>query len=374
MKLRCFTSLIATMVMASTAGAVEVYNNNGNTMSIFGNLSGGQFFSKNDYRNGSHSFVKYGITSRSEINDKIFGFGTWEREVSLQNVEESCNAKNSSHLLLGYVGIDAGDFGRIDYGRNYGILYDVSSWTDIVPEFGSNLSVSDNFLSSRASNVITYRNHNLFGLFRGFDFAVQYQSQNDINENTGRTIKTANGMGYGVSAAYKLGNSIATSAVYANSKRLPVQISLDGGANYHADIAEAYSFGIKYDAHGMYVAAVYGETYNMTPFGNFDDPLNPESIYGFINKARNVEVVARYQFDFGFTPSISYICSKASDIENGYGNYLKKCITVGTSYLFNKNIVTSIDYRFNLLNKNDFTAAAKICTDDLFALGISYIF
>lgn len=372
MKLRCFTSLIATMVVASTAGAVEVYNENGSILNIFGNISGGQCFSTDSVNNGSHSFMRYGLISKSEINDKIFGFSAWENEFSLQNVEDKINLKNNNHSLLGYVGINFGNFGSIDYGRNYGVLYDVSSWTDIVPEFGGDLSTPDNFLSSRASNIITYRNKNFFSCVNGLNFAIQYQLKNNINTYTGRTIKTANGEGYGVSASYALGNGIATSVAYANSKRTLEQKSLDGVDV--ANNAEAYSFGLKYDAHGMYVAASYGETYNMSPFGNFDDPLNPDSIYGFINRSKNVEVIAQYRFDFGLTPSISYVCSKASDVENGYSNYLKKCITVGTSYIFNKNISTSLDYRFNLLRKNDFNTAAKICTNDLFALGVSYVF
>lgn len=372
MKLRCFTSLIVAMVMASTAGAVEVYNNNGSTLNIFGNVSGGQYISKNSINNGSNFFVRYGVISQSEINGKISAFSKWENEISLQNVEDEINLKNNNRSLLGYIGINAGDFGRIDYGRNYGILHDVSSWTDIVTEFGGDLSVPDNFLSNRASNVVTYRNDNFFSLLHGFNFAVQYQMKNDLNQYTGRTVKTANGEGYGVSASYTLGHGIATSAAYANSKRTPDQKGLDGV--YATDNAEAYSFGFKYDAHGMYVAATYGETYNMTPFGNFNDPLNPDSIYGFVNKAKNIEVIAQYRFDLGFVPSISYMHSKASDIENGYGNYLKKCITIGTSYIFNNSLSTSINYRLNLLNKNDFTTAAKICTDDLFALGVSYIF
>lgn len=372
MKLRCFTSLIATMVMASTAGAVEIYNKNGNTLNMFGNISGGQFFSKNTANSGSHSFMRYGLTSKSEINDKFFSFSKWESEISLQNVEEEINLKDSNRSLLGYAGINFGDFGSIDYGRNYGILHDVSSWTDTLLKFGSDLSIPDNFLSNRASNVITYRNTNFFGCLNGLNFSLQYQLKNDINQYTGRTIKTANGEGYGVSASYMLGNGIATSAAYANSKRTPEQRSLDGMDAM--DTAEAYSFGLKYNAHGVYLAAVYGETYNMTPFGNFDDPLNPDNIYGFVNKARNVEVIAQYKFNFGFTPSVSYLCSKASDIENGYANYLKKYVTVGTSYMFNKNISTSLDYRLNLLSKNDFTTAAKISTDNIFALGVSCTF
>lgn len=372
MKLRCLTSLVATMVMASTAGAVEVYNKNGNVLSILGSVVGGHYFSKNNSnKDGGHSVIRCGLFGKTYINDQVVGFGMWEHEISLQNVE-GIRYKHGDNVVLGYAGIKCGNLGTIDYGRNYGVLYDVGAWTDVVPAFGGDIFISDNFLSSRGSNVITYRNDNLFGFVDGLNFAVQYQGKNDISTNTGRTVKTANGEGYGVSASYSIDN-IAASVAYINSKRTMEQKNLDNDVVKNSN-AEAYYCGLKYDGYGVYMAATYGETYNMTPFGNFDDNLNPDNIYGFVNKSRNVEVVAQYQFDFGLRPSVSYLHVKASDVDNSYGNYLKKCVTVGTGYAFSQNVSTTLDYRMNLLNKNDFTNAAQIDTDDTIALGVAYVF
>ncbi|URJ31181.1 porin [Blochmannia endosymbiont of Camponotus sp.] len=373
MKLRCFTSLVATMVMASTAWAAEIYNKDGNILNIFGSIIGGHYFSREHTKDGDSSFLRYGFSGKTYVNDKIVGFGMWEHEISLKNVE-GINVNNSGKVLLGYAGIKFGDFGSVDYGRNYGVLYDVGSWTDVIPGFGGDISLVDNFLSNRSSNVVTYRNKNLFGFVNGLDFALQYQGKNDVNKETGRTLKTANGEGYGVSASYSLDNGLAASVAYANSKRIAEQNVLDNNGGGGNDNAEAVSFGIKYDGKGMYIAATYGETYNMTPFGSFCDNIATDNIYGFVNKARNVELVAQYQFDFGLRPSVSYLHSKASDLESGYNNFLKKCITVGTSYVFNKNICTTIDYRIDLLNKNSFTDASNINPDDIIALGVAYVF
>ncbi|ADV33862.1 outer membrane protein [Candidatus Blochmanniella vafra str. BVAF] len=376
MKLWCFANLIATMVIATSAfGASEIYNKNGNILNVYGNISGGQYFSKSSNNSSSnYSFVRYGLFGETYLNgDKISGFGRWEHEFPLKNVEEGMYLADNGHALLGYLGVKLGNFGSFDYGRNYGILHDVKSWTDFSSEFGGDTSLSDNFLSGRASNVITYRNSNFFGLLNGLNFAVQYQGENNTNKATGRTVKTSNGEGYGISASYHLNNGMAASVVYANSNRTFDQRSLDSDCS-NEDPAEAYYVGVKYDAYGAYIAAVYGETYNMTPFGNFDEVLNPESMYGFANKTRNVSVIAQYRFNCGLTPSISYLHSKASDLDNGYGNYLKKYVTLGSSYLFNKKISATMDYRLNLLVKNDFTTAAKICTDDMFAVGLSYLF
>jgi outer membrane protein N len=73
-----------------------------------------------------------------------------------------------------------GDYGSFDYGRNYGVLYDVEGWTDMLPEFGGDsYTYADNFMTGRANGVATYRNSDFFGLVEGLNFALQYQGKNE---------------------------------------------------------------------------------------------------------------------------------------------------------------------------------------------------
>lgn len=37
---------------------------------------------------------------------------------------------------LAFAGLKFNEFGSFDYGRNYGVAYDVGAWTDVLPEFG----------------------------------------------------------------------------------------------------------------------------------------------------------------------------------------------------------------------------------------------
>ena len=68
---------------------------------------------------------------------------------------------------LAFAGIKVGDYGSFDYGRNYGVLYDVEGWTDMLPEFGGDsYTYADNFMAGRANGVATYRNSDFFGLRR----------------------------------------------------------------------------------------------------------------------------------------------------------------------------------------------------------------
>ncbi|HED2508117.1 TPA: porin, partial [Klebsiella michiganensis] len=126
----------------------------------------------------------------------------------------------------------------------------------------------------------------------------------------------------------------------------------------------------KYDANNVYAAVMYSQTYNMTPEneGNY-----------FANKTQNFEAVVQYQFDFGLRPSIGYVQTKGKDLRSRAGFSggdadLVKYVEVGTWYYFNKNMNVYAAYKFNQLNDNDYTRAAKVATDDQAAVGIVYQF
>ncbi len=54
--------------------------------------------------------------------------------------------------------------------------------------------------------------------------------------------------------------------------------------------------------------------------------------------------------------------------------YLVKYLAVGAAYDFNNNMSAVIDYKINLLNKNDFTRDHDINTDNVLGLGLVYQF
>ncbi|WP_348908564.1 porin, partial [Escherichia coli] len=92
------------------------------------------------------------------------------------------------------------------------------------------------------------------------------------------------------------------------------------------------------------------------------------------NKAQNFEAVAQYQFDFGLRPSVAYLQSKGKDLGVWGDQDLVKYVDVGATYYFNKNMSTFVDYKINLLDKNDFTKTLGVSTDDIVAVGMTYQF
>ncbi|MCC0627228.1 porin, partial [Escherichia coli] len=88
----------------------------------------------------------------------------------------------------------------------------------------------------------------------------------------------------------------------------------------------------------------------------------------------HLEAVAQYQFDFGLRPSVAYLQSKGKDLGVWGDQDLVKYVDVGATYYFNKNMSTFVDYKINLLDKNDFTKTLGVSTDDIVAVGMTYQF
>jgi outer membrane pore protein C len=376
MKRKVLSLVVPALLVAGAANAAEIYNKDGNKLDLYGKVDGLHYFSDDEGSDGDQTYVRFGFKGETQVNDQITGFGQWEYNVQANEAE---GASDQAWTRLAFAGVRFGEAGAFDYGRNYGVIYDVTSWTDVLPEFGGDTYGADNFMQSRANGVATYRNTDFFGLVDGLNFALQYQGKNGStsgeNDN-GRSTLKQNGDGYGMSLTYDLGEGFSVGGAMSSSKRTADQNVADAYGN--GDRADVYSAGLKYDANNIYLAAQFSQTYNATRFGT-SNGSGRTAAWGFADKAQNFEAVAQYQFDFGLRPSIAYLQSRGKDISsvNGrdFGDQdLLKYVDVGTTYYFNKNLSTYVDYKINLLDDNTFTRQAGVSTDDIVALGVVYQF
>ncbi|ELQ6225376.1 porin OmpC [Cronobacter turicensis] len=379
MKVKVLSLLVPALLVAGSVNAAEIYNKDGNKLDLFGKVDAEHYFSDDKGADGDQTYMRIGFKGETQVNDQITGYGQWEYQIQGNTAEND----NQSWTRVAFAGLKFGDAGSFDYGRNYGVIYDVTSWTDVLPEFGGDTYGADNFLQSRGNGIATYRNTDFFGLVDGLNFALQYQGKNGSvsgeNDSTGgRSLLKQNGDGYGMSLTYDLGQGFSVGGAMATSKRTADQNASNAALFGEGDHAEVYSGGLKYDANNIYLAAQYSQTYNATRFGTSNGDRS--DIYGFADKAQNFEVVAQYQFDFGLRPSVAYLQSRGKDIANkttgeSFGDQdLLKYVDVGATYYFNKNMSTFVDYKINLLDDNNFTRQAGIGTDDVVAVGLVYQF
>lgn len=360
MKRNILAMVIPALLATGAANAAEVYNKDGNKLDVYGKVDVRHYFAKGDSgEEGDDSRVRLGVKGDTQITDQLTGFGRFEWETKTNKGENEGENKNR----LAYAGLKFKDFGSIDYGRNYGVIYDTNAWTDVFPLWGGDtMAQSDNFMTSRNRNLLTYRNNNAFGYVDGLSFALQYQGKNTENNLSGSKSgpRKDNGDGYGFSAAYDLGWGVSLGGGYSNSARTDGQRAIESGKR-----AEAWNVGGKFDANNVYLAAMYGQTHNTSRYDDNGTGL-------IANKTENVELVAQYLFDFGLKPSIGYNQSKGKNLANGQGNQdLVKYISVGSYYYFNKNMSAVVDYKINLL-KSDNDLGLK--DDNVVGLGLTYQF
>ena len=385
MKRKVLALLLPVLLAAGAANAAEIYNKNGNKLDLYGKVDGLRYFSDNPSDDGDQTYARLGFKGETQINDMLTGYGQWEYNITANTAEgEGAN----SATRLAFAGLGFGQNGTFDYGRNYGVVYDVEAWTDMLPEFGGDsYTQTDVYMTGRTNGVATYRNKGFFGQADGLNFALQYQGNNEdggsgegTGNGKGRDLTRENGDGFGMSTSYDFDFGLSLGAAYSSSDRSNNQVAAGRGDSSHAnsyaggDTADAWTVGAKYDANDIYLAAMYAETRNMTAYGD----------YGIANKTQNFEVVAQYQFDFGLRPSIAYLQSKGKDLggqEVSRGNWryvdkdLVKYVDVGVTYYFNKNMSTYVDYKINLLDEDDsFYESNGIATDDIVAVGLVYQF
>jgi len=388
MKRNILAVVIPALLAAGAANAAEVYNKDGNKLDLYGKADARHTFSDNAGDDGDQTYVRFGFKGETQINDQMTGYGQWEYNVQANNSEGS-DAQNNNKTRLGFAGLKFGDAGSIDYGRNYGVVYDAIGWTDMLPVFGGDSGNSDNFMNGRSTGLLTYRNTNFFGLVDGWNFAVQYQGKNDRTDT-----RRANGDGYGISTSYTSPIGVGIVGAYSSSDRTNAQAAgaqttfSNSGSTTTASTttgegagkrAESWATALKYDANNIYLAAMYGEMRNAAPIsrsttGTFNingQTFSNASLSGYANKAQIIELVAQYQFDFGLRPSLAYVQSKAKDIENIGDADLYKYFDVGATYYFNKNMATYVDYKINQLDKNN---PLGIPNDDVVGVGLVYQF
>ncbi|HHA1390806.1 TPA: porin OmpC [Enterobacter ludwigii] len=388
MKRKVLAILVPALLMAGAAHAAEMYNKNGNKVDLYGKIDARHTFSDHPGDDGEETYVQIGFKGETQITNDVIGYGQWEYKTYANNTED---AGDTSFNRLAYAGLKYGEYGSFDYGRNYGVVYDVEAWTDMLPVFGGDsYTWTDNFMVGRANGVATYRNADFFGLVEGLNFALQYQGANEGQDatedqegtkNGHNDVRFQNGDGFGMSTTYDFSGDLSgltLGAAYSSSDRTNEQEAKgiqDSARFAGGKTAEAWTVGAKYDANSVYLAMMYAQTRNMTPYGDT----------GIADETQNFEAVAQYQFDFGLRPSLAWVYSKGKDMTypgnagNPQGQHgdmdLVNYIDVGMTYNFNKNFSTYVDYKINMLdNDESFYEANGISTDDIVGVGMTYQF
>ncbi|WP_085248628.1 porin [Gilliamella mensalis] len=371
----------ALLVAAGANASIEVWNKDGNKVDFYGRVkAANNITDRGQNGEGDDTSARLGMSGQTQITDSVTGYGRWEYEAKA--------GKNSNNeVRYAFAGLNFGDFGSVDYGRNDGVLKAITAYTDVLPQFGGDAANNDwNVLSSRAKAVATYRNNNFFGLFDDLSFALQYADNGD-NSNTFKTdrIRGESREAWGANVQWNIFDTgLTAGAGYAQTSNSDNRQS-------------TWATGLKYDNENLYLGANYFQTKfkDIVVYG----PTHNDNYKTADGKVRGFELVAQYGIDLEvgrITPSLAYVQHKvkADSVRftednihyRGYGftSPVAKYVSLGATYDLNKNFSAIVEYKFNLLDRDDVGAAqntknsrghdTKPGTKDVLGVGLIYQF
>ncbi|AHN26728.1 Outer membrane protein (porin) [Gilliamella apicola] len=346
MKLNLLAIAIPALLVAAGANAsIEVWNKDGNKVDFYGRVKAANNITDRAQKGqGDDTSARLGMSGQTQITDSVVGYGRWEYEA---------DAGKDSHneVRYAFAGLNFGDLGSFDYGRNDGVLKAITAYTDVLPQFGGDASNNTwNVLSSRTKAVATYRNNNFFGLSDDFSFALQYADNGDNSSliHTDR-INHQSREAYGANAQWRIFDTgLTAGAGYAQTTKKGTRHNTWAG-------------GLKYENYDLYLGANY--------FQSKLKKADARWINGYTvrrdEKIRGFELVAQYGIDLEvgrLTPSLAYVQHKSKldskhfakhNYVSGENSPIAKYVSLGATYDLNKNFSAIVEYKFNLLDDDD---------------------
>lgn len=360
----------ALLVAAGANASIEVWNKDGNKVDFYGRVkAANRITDRGQVKEGDKTEARFGMTGQTQITDSLTGYGRfeWQTNTGKDSFDETRYA---------FAGLNFGDYGSFDYGRNDGVLKALTAYTDVLPEFGGDAANNNYFvLSDRTKAVATYRNSNFFGLNDDISFALQYADNGDNSDTSDGKRTNDSREAYGANAQWRIFDTgVTVGAGYASTSGSSSSHSISGESGK----VNTWSTAVKYDNYNLYLAALY------TQAKHYDVNATSSDV-----KVKGVELVAQYGFDLEvgrLTPSLAYVQQKISGDTAGDNNYLTKYVALGANYQLNKNFSALVEYKFNLLDQDDIGAAIntkytdsgrhpfKPGTKDVLGVGLIYQF
>ena len=372
----------ALLVAAGANASIEVWNKDGNKVDFYGRVKAANNITDRGQKDeGDDTSARLGMSGQTQITDSLVGYGRWEYEADA--------GKNSDNeVRYAFAGLNFGDLGSFDYGRNDGVLKAITAYTDVLPQFGGEAANNAwNVLSSRTKAVATYRNNNFFGLTDDISFALQYADNGD-NSTTVDGIKGNSREAYGANVQWRIFDTgLTAGAGYAQSTQSDTRHN-------------TWAAGLKYENYDLYLAANYFQS--KVKRGNTVKWKTPQyDVYRDRDvKIRGFELVAQYGIDLEvgrLTPSLAYVQHKykVDSLHFSDANYryyaagenspIAKYVSLGATYDLNKNFSAIVEYKFNLLDHKDIGAdrdtetprgkhGNKPGTKDVLGVGLIYQF
>lgn len=340
MKKTLIALAVAGAAVATGANANELYNKDGDTLTMGGRAEAR--LSLKDGKADDLSRVRLNFLGKSMITDSLYGVGFYEGEFTTADNGDGSDLDNR----YAYAGI-GGNFGEVTYGKNDGALGVITDFTDIMAFHGN--SAADKLAAAdRTDNMISYK-----GAFSDLSLKASYRFA-DRTDSTVDTGYDDNGQdGYSLSAIYALGDT-----------------GLKLGGGYAAqDEANEYMLAASYKISDFYLAGTFTD-------GEKQVSNSDKSTFDYTG----YEFAAAYKL--GQTVFTTTYNNAESDNKTSTDN-----LAIDASYFFKPNFRAYVSYNFNLIDEGDAVVkysssskayvsrnATKADAEDEVVLGMRYDF
>ncbi|QYJ75091.1 porin [Shewanella sp. FJAT-52076] len=376
--------LLPLLVGATAANAMELYNDNKNSLGLTGwlgfnalydgdetavndNLSQLRFTFEREERNGwrAYAVTEWGVNIVSGNEDLVMQGGKL-------NAEKSGDFLNNR---LGYVGLSHDQYGSLTFGKQWGAYYDVAGTTDL-PNVFAGYSVGaygfgDGGLTGtgRADSAFLYRNS-----FGPVSIALQYAAKNNgdisVTDSDGNQIDDAE---------LSFDNSYGTSVTWAVTDKFSLLAGMNRG-----DITGHIGNSQIDEANQIIgIGAMYGSYYHYADERRADGLYlgfnahkseNNEQVNGDLYDATGAELMLAWQADNGFVPMavLTYLDLDTDDNTPITGNWTRRFAMVGLHYRYSLDTVMFFEAKLDFSDMDD--KSLEALEDNQFAVGINYFF
>ncbi|NIH16587.1 MAG: hypothetical protein G8D24_00775 [Buchnera aphidicola (Periphyllus lyropictus)] len=370
--------LIPLLFLSSGAvNAKEIYNQDNQKVNLCGKINPLYFYSHtNDpiviNSLGNYTNIKLNLYNYININQWMSGYSFVEYKPNFVNYNKKLYSNlNKNNINLCYVGLDFKRWGKIDYGRSYGVMYYSKKFTKDAFDDNENIVFheNNNFLMGNSDGVLTYHNKNFSGYIPGFDLIIQHQNYYR-DDNKYLTDKYNYSWGGSLKYSNIIGFSAVCSAFFSPYNNFYNKV------NTKDHWVKAYGIGCNYCFNSASLSGFYGYEKNSA------DPFLKNNIsYDVLN---DIEITGKYDFNNGIKTSLGYIKSFGTQYHFGEKINNLKYLTLNhhinmiLKYDFNKNISINLHYKLNLLKQPIESNLLKIDNlhdyDNSIGTGITYNF
>ncbi|PMH44528.1 hypothetical protein BCU68_03235 [Vibrio sp. 10N.286.49.B3] len=281
-------NLLALAISAAAFGtqvsAVELYNQDGNTFSIGGHLTGALTASESADASVTAVSPRVNINATHQVNDQITV--DTRAEWSINMLEGGDNALSTR---LGYVGATHEDLGRVVVGTQWAPYYNAAGVADLPIAYANNF-IYDNagkLGTGRGDKMVSYSNAQSFGEAGELAYALAWQGDANIKED--KTIVES----YGDRAQIALNYYIADFSVnYAfNTGDVNYQNVSGGSVTAQSNLVSA-SYGSYGQEDNVYVSAVIAMNDYMNVYSDeaLKDTTGYEALAAYVVNGVNLSV------------------------------------------------------------------------------------